>query len=76
MNSNSTPYRLTSLQRNRIALDYVKYREEIEDEKKGGGTKILWYEYALENFKEEARKRGLYEKVKTLDRLKNTRDYS
>lgn len=39
--------KLTSLQKNRIALDYVKYRKEIEDEQRGGGVKSLEHEFFM-----------------------------
>lgn len=53
----------------------MRYRKDLEDERRGGGSKIMKYEYALESFKEEARRKGLYEKVKVIDKVKDTVDY-
>ncbi len=68
--------KLTSIQKNRIALEYVKYRKEIEDEQRGGGVRSLEYEFFLQQFMEEAKKKGLYEKVRTIKAVKENNDYN
>ena len=75
LNSGLSLHKLTSLERNRIALQYVKYREDIENEKKGGGARIQRFEYAMRNYAEESRKRGYFDKVKVIDKVRTTTDY-
>ena len=53
----------------------MKYREDIEDEKKGGGARIQRFEYAMRNYAEESRKRGDFDKVKVIDKVRTTTDF-
>ena len=68
--------KLTSLQKNRIALDYVKYRSEIEDEQRGGGIKSLEYEFFKQEFIDKAKQKGLHDKLRTINTVNEIKDYT
>ena len=59
-----------------MALEYVKYRMDLESVPKGGGPRLQKYEHALRHFVEESKKRGAYEKVKVVNRVRDATDYT
>lgn len=49
---------------------------DLESVPKGGGPRLQKYEYALRHFVEESKKRGAFEKVKVVNKVRDTNDYN